>query len=74
MVNSSFQVVSKLPVIFFENEVDKIGHAGCYPQKLEKEITRLGLMVKFFWSAMRNNFGQQVNNDITEIAPDQRDD
>ena len=31
LVNPSFLEVSKLLVVLFENEVGKVGHAGCYP-------------------------------------------
>ena len=61
-------------MVLFENEVDKIRYTGCQPQKLEKKITRLGLIVEFFLSAMRHNFGKQVNIDITETAPGQQND
>ena len=74
MVNSSFEVVSKLFLVLFENNVEKIRYTGCHPQKLEKKITRLRLIVDFFLSAMRHNFGKQVNIDITETAPGQQND
>ena len=46
---TSFQVVMKLLLVLFKNEVDNIGYAGCQPQKLEKKITRLRLIVDFFY-------------------------
>ena len=42
------------------------------PTKIRKKDYKVKINSQLFLLAMRNNFGQQVNNDITKTAPSQQ--